>query len=561
MPPELAEAVKAAAASVPKPEGASFKYGTAGFRGKADTLDSTFLRVGMLAALRGKQQNGQIVGVMITASHNPAADNGVKMVDPSGGMLSPSWEKYAMQLANAEDAEVGAKLLEIGIAEKVSLEQKAIVYIAKDTRESSERLAGRVRAGAEAVGATVVDFGLLSTPQLHFIVREYNLGRNTWASEAGYYTRMSTAFRNLTKGTEFSASSRGVLIADGACGIGAPQFLKLSALLTDLLEVQVRNNVADGELNHLCGAEHAQKSRTPPTNFTAEADKNLRLCSFDGDADRLVYHYFDEAGTWKLLDGDAIACLCGVFFADQLAAAGLTVDPANKDADNFVNLGLVQTAYANGASTNYIKTVLKLPVPVAKTGVKFVHHEAEKYDLGIYFEANGHGTVLFSDALLARFTKLRATAEGDAAAALDRILAASELINQAVGDAMSDCLFVEAVLALKGWSVQDWDKMYDDLPSRQTKLPVEDRTAVKPVPDETRLVEPAALQEAIDGFVAETENGRAFTRPSGTENVVRVYAEASTQEAADKLAAQVAGAVYDLAAGTGERPSADGFTA
>ena len=52
----------------------------------------------------------------------------------------------------------------------------------------SQRLAARVRAGAEAVGARVVDFGVLTTPQLHFIVREYNLGRNTWASEAGYAT-------------------------------------------------------------------------------------------------------------------------------------------------------------------------------------------------------------------------------------------------------------------------------------------------------------------------------------------------------------------------------------
>ena len=76
-----------------------------------------------------------------------------------------------------------------------------------------------------------------------------------------------------------------------------------------------------------------------------DADKNLRCCSVDGDADRVVYHYFDDEGNWRLLDGDAIACLCGVFFADQLAAAGLSVSPDDRDADNFVNLGLVQTAY------------------------------------------------------------------------------------------------------------------------------------------------------------------------------------------------------------------------
>lgn len=63
VPEDLAKSVQEAAAAVPKPEGASFKYGTAGFRGLADNLDSTFLRVGMLAAVRGKQQGGKVCGV------------------------------------------------------------------------------------------------------------------------------------------------------------------------------------------------------------------------------------------------------------------------------------------------------------------------------------------------------------------------------------------------------------------------------------------------------------------------------------------------------------------
>jgi len=34
--------------------------------------------------------------------------------------------------------------------------------------------------------------------------------------------------------------------------------------------------------------------------------------------------------------------------------------------------------------------------------VKYLHHEAKAFDIGIYFEANGHGTVLFKPALLQR---------------------------------------------------------------------------------------------------------------------------------------------------------------
>jgi phosphoacetylglucosamine mutase len=41
-------------------------------------------------------------------------------------------------------------------------------------------------------------------------------------------------------------------------------------------------------------------------------------------------------------------------------------------------------------------------------------------------------------------------------------------------------------------------------------------------------------------FAAKYTQGRCFVRPSGTEDVVRVYAEASTQEAADTLANSVA---------------------
>lgn len=35
-------------------------------------------------------------------------------------------------------------------------------------------------------------------------------------------------------------------------------------------------------------------------------------------------------------------------------------------------------------------------------GVKYLHHEAKIFDIGIYFEANGHGTVLFKPSLLKR---------------------------------------------------------------------------------------------------------------------------------------------------------------
>lgn len=77
-------------------------YGTAGFRADASLLESTVFRVGILAALRSLK-TGSVIGLMITASHNKVADNGIKVADPSGGMLTQDWEPFSDAIANAPD--------------------------------------------------------------------------------------------------------------------------------------------------------------------------------------------------------------------------------------------------------------------------------------------------------------------------------------------------------------------------------------------------------------------------------------------------------------------------
>jgi phosphoacetylglucosamine mutase len=86
--------------------------------------------------------------------------------------------------------------------------------------------------------------------------------------------------------------------------------------------------------------------------------------------------------------------------------------------------------------------------------------------------------------------------------------------------------------------MDDWHDIYTDLPSKQLKVPVARKDHIICASDEMTVVEPAALQQALNDAMATCGSmSRCFVRPSGTENVVRVYAESSTKEQADSLAA------------------------
>lgn len=125
-------------------------------------------------------------------------------------------------------------------------------------------------------------------------------------------------------------------------------------------------------------------------------------------------------------------------------------------------------------------------------------------------------------------------------------MALTDLINQAVGDALSDMLLTEVALAAKSWTPVEWKNTYIDLPNRLVKVLVKDRSIFKTEYGERRLVAPTGCQEQIDEAVRSRQGGRSFARASGTENAVRVYAEAYNQEDAEGLARAVARIVEDF---------------
>ncbi|XP_036999707.2 phosphoacetylglucosamine mutase isoform X4 [Artibeus jamaicensis] len=510
------EAITKHSAVHAKPNGLILQYGTAGFRTKAEHLDHVMFRMGLLAVLRSKQTQSTI-GVMVTASHNPEEDNGVKLVDPLGEMLAPSWEEHATCLANAEEQDMQSVLLDISKKASVDLQQDAFIVIGRDTRPSSEKLALSVIDGITVLGGQFHDYGLLTTPQLHYMVYCRNTsGQYGKATLDGYYQKLSAAFVELTKQASCSGDGSQSLRVDCANGIGALKLGEMERYLSQGLSLQLFNVGTEGRLNHLCGADFVKSHQKPPQGM--EMKSNERCCSFDGDADRIVYYYSDADGRFHLIDGDKIAALISSFLTELLLQIGENL-----------NIGVVQTAYANGSSTRFLEEVMKVPVYCTKTGVKHLHHKAQEFDVGVYFEANGHGTVLFSKAAETKIKQLAKESEDEkrkAAKMLENII---DLFNQAAGDAISDMLVIEAILALKGLTVQQWDALYADLPNRQLKVQVADRQVISTTDAERQAVTPPGLQEAINNLVKKYKLSRAFVRPSGTEDVVRVYAEADSQ--------------------------------
>ncbi len=533
-------------------------------------------------------------------------DNGVKIIDSDGGMLAMAWERYAVSLANAADNGLAAAAAEVAAAVSVDPAAwpaggpTPLVFVGYDNRPSSPALAELLVKGVLAAGGKAVSYGtylcgviqinqcspfpshsmpptlpslfifagVLTTPTLHWLVGSYNASLSASGATPvtpalptvdAYFTTLATSFAacvsRCPRFTHDPASADAALHLDCAHGVGYPALARLTAAVAAtgptaaaVFAPKLYNGgEATGadvgvELNNGCGADHVQKTRAFPRGLEAPAAAavaaaakgvSLRFASLDGDADRLVYYLSDARGALVLIDGDRLSAMLCVFLQRLLAATGLAQS---------LRLGVVQTAYANSASTRFIEALGGVECAVACTGVKHLHHVALQFDIGVYFEANGHGTVLFSPKAQAAFTAAAAAAAAEGDAALPEARAAAEilaqlplLVNPYIGDAASDLLLLELVQRFLPLTLPEAAFMYSDLATRMDKVVVPDRRVVTTADFERKCVTPAGLQEAIDAAVKDVPSGRSFVRPSGTEDIVRVFAEAETQEQADEL--------------------------
>lgn len=516
-------------------------------------MEPVAYRMGALVAALSAADGGKVYGIMLTASHNPIQDNGVKIIGPDGGILPAQWESVAEEIVQTPLIDLMAILKKhFPSLESREAMPRSRIAVGRDTRPSGKDLVRAVQEGAAILRAEIMDLDLVTTPECHCSVATLNkselrLGASHLQNK--YIEGMTGHFMNLmgageSKGLRTSFSTQPPVIVDCANGVGALKMTTLMEKLSCRYFELVNCGTLDGDgaiLNDGCGADFVKSNHQAPK--LPESVQRLpwrHYASLDGDADRLVYFTFDdEKHQFIMLDGDKIAALFALTFKTLLERAELF-------EDGNISLGIVQTAYANGASTAYLKDQLGLKVHFTSTGVKYLHEAAATlFDIGIYFEANGHGTVLAKpsirevllDRMAAQERGLVKDSVGNAARTLLRLLA---LANPLVGDGLADLLLVEAMLRLMDLDFETWMALYTERPSVLIKIPVKDRTKLVTTDADRCIVEPSGLQDEINAIVEQSgPGGRVFARPSGTEDVVRVYAEAPTSEVAHSLIQQV----------------------
>ncbi|KAI5164959.1 phosphoacetylglucosamine mutase [Nematocida ausubeli] len=373
-------------------------YGTAGYRTDSAAIKDIATRAYLFCAVRSAQTNKPI-GMIFTASHNPAADNGIKYVDYNGNMVDSECEELSNKIVNGSDDVVAEEISKI-------MGVRSTVVISRDTRESGPEMINLCEKAAQALGPEhmLVDMGVLTTPQIHFLVREMSMqnARNEHINEkslfsdhlnemlTAYYKRIES-FSSIAKRI-FGEKEKETVVLDSSNGVGKVIFPKIQERMSSICNLNLLKN--SKELNEECGSDYIKSTGALPAGVSSSRVNNrieiateegviqgdLRMCAFDGDADRIV---FLKPSSGRLLDGDRLSVLFSSFLNHLLAVANINE-----------KITTVITEYTNGAAANELKT--KGGVKVAGTGVKNMQKETGK-GITVWFESNGHGTISFAE--------------------------------------------------------------------------------------------------------------------------------------------------------------------
>ena len=398
---------------------------------------------------------------------------------------------------------------------------KKNIVIGKDTRLSSDMLESALAAGITSEGCDAYLAGYCPTPMICYLTvhEDFAVGAMISASHNPFYDNGIKVFSK--QGVKLQGEVEALIedYIDGKIEIpyktegeigrivnypeGLDHYLNfvVSEFPLDLHGTKIAMDCANGSATYTAekalrrlGAECTIFCNDPNgTNINRKCGSThperfqeyMKLCSydlgltFDGDADRQILVRPDG----ELVNGDYVLYICGKYYRDKGVLTNNTI---------------VTTVMAN---LGLWKAMEREHINVAKTDVgdKYVYDCMTKNDYILGGEQSGH--IIFSR-------------------------------HETTGDGLVTALAILKVMKNTGKSISELCEGLRIYPQLLVNVKVNDKTKVMDDPEVQEAI--ARVNKDLNG------NGRILVRPSGTEPLLRVMAEAETDEICQQVCGQVA---------------------
>ena len=398
---------------------------------------------------------------------------------------------------------------------------KKNIVIGKDTRLSSDMLESALAAGITSEGCDAYLAGYCPTPMICYLTvhEDFAVGAMISASHNPFYDNGIKVFSK--QGVKLQGEVEALIedYIDGKIEIpyktegeigrivnypeGLDHYLNfvVSEFPLDLHGTKIAMDCANGSATYTAekalrrlGAECTIFCNDPNgTNINRKCGSThperfqeyMKLCSydlgltFDGDADRQILVRPDG----ELVNGDYVLYICGKYYRDKGVLTNNTI---------------VTTVMAN---LGLWKAMEREHINVAKTDVgdKYVYDCMTKNDYILGGEQSGH--IIFSR-------------------------------HETTGDGLVTALAILKVMKNTGKSISELCEGLRIYPQLLVNVKVNDKTKVMDDPEVQEAI--ARVNKDLNG------NVRILVRPSGTEPLLRVMAEAETDEICQQVCGQVA---------------------